>query len=35
MGKKDDKFIIILDINKIFSESELSSLKTVSDKQEE
>jgi purine-binding chemotaxis protein CheW len=35
MGKKDDKFIIIIDINKIFSESELSSLKTVSDKQEE
>ena len=32
IGKKDNKFIIILDIDKVFSSEEISALKTVSTK---
>ncbi len=35
MGKKNEKFIIIVDLNMIFSDTELSSVSTVSDDDEE
>ena len=35
MGKKDEKFILIIDINSIFSETELSSLSIDSDDKDE
>jgi purine-binding chemotaxis protein CheW len=35
MGKKDEEFILILDINRVFSEAELHAVSTAGEKEEE